>query len=96
MPNECNWITPFLKYLNQGVLPQDPTEAGQLVRRAKSIPANDGKALLLDIHTGICGHHVALRALVGKAFRHGFYWTTVLADAKDLVRTCRGCQFFAR
>jgi transposase InsO family protein len=33
---------------------------------------------------------------VGKAYRSGFYWPTALADAQDLVRRCKGCQFFAK
>jgi uncharacterized protein YbjT (DUF2867 family) len=33
---------------------------------------------------------------VGNAFRQGFYWPTALADASEIVRTCEGCQFYAR
>jgi transposase InsO family protein len=33
---------------------------------------------------------------VGNAFRQGFYWTTAVADANKVVRTCEGCQFYAR
>jgi hypothetical protein len=36
------------------------------------------------------------RALVGNAFRQGFYWPTAVADATRIVRTCQGCQFYAR
>ncbi|XP_066354798.1 uncharacterized protein [Miscanthus floridulus] len=39
----------------------------------KCIPTNQGKQLLLEVHVRICEHHVALRSLVGKAFRQGFY-----------------------
>jgi transposase InsO family protein len=35
-------------------------------------------------------------ALVGNAFRQGFYWPTAEADATRIVRTCQGCQFYAR
>ena len=35
------------------------------------------------------------RAIVAKAFRHGFYWPTALADANQLVKLCNGCQRFA-
>jgi hypothetical protein len=31
-----------------------------------------------------------------KAFRQGFYWPTAVADATRIVRTCQGCQFYAR
>jgi transposase InsO family protein len=36
------------------------------------------------------------RALVGNAFRQGFYWPTAVADATRNVRSCQGCQFYAR
>jgi hypothetical protein len=51
---------------------------------------------LQEIHAGTCGHHVGPRTLVGKAFRQDFYWTTAVADSKDIVRHCEGCQFYAR
>jgi hypothetical protein len=52
--------------------------------------------LLQEIHLGACGHHAAPRTLVGNAFRQGFYWPTAVADATRIVRSCRGCQFYAR
>jgi transposase InsO family protein len=33
---------------------------------------------------------------MGNAFRQGFYWPTAVADANEVVRTCEGCQFYAR
>jgi transposase InsO family protein len=51
---------------------------------------------LQEIHSGACGHHAAPRALVGNAFRQGFYRPTVVADATRIVRSCQGCQFYAR
>jgi hypothetical protein len=50
-----------------------------------------GRELLRDIHTGVCGHHAAPRTLVGNAFRQGSYWPTAVADANEIVRTCEGC-----
>lgn len=38
---------------------------------------------------------MASRTIVGKAFRSGFYWPTALHDAEELVRRCKGCQYFA-
>nr|CAB3471350.1 unnamed protein product [Digitaria exilis] len=75
---------------------------GELYRRGASgvlqrcIPIPEGKELILDIHAGVCGHHAAPRTLVGNAFRQGFYWPTAVADATEVVRTCEGCQFYAR
>jgi transposase InsO family protein len=33
---------------------------------------------------------------VGNAFYQGFYCPTMVADANEVVRTCEGCQFYAR
>jgi len=62
----------------------------------KCITQDDGIKLLDDIHAGSYGNLVASRTLVGKAFRAGFYWPTVVADAEKLVQHCEGCQFFAK
>ena len=39
----------------------------------KCISQIEGKQLLQEIHTGMCSSHIGTRALVGKAFREGFY-----------------------
>jgi predicted choloylglycine hydrolase len=75
---------------------------GELYKRAASsvlqrcVPIPQGRELLWDIHAGVCGHHAAPRTLVGNAFRQGFYWPTAVADTSEIVRTCEGCQFYAR
>jgi transposase InsO family protein len=62
----------------------------------RCISIAEGQELLQEIHSGACGHHAAPRALVGNAFRQGFYWPTAVADATRIVRTCQGCQFYSR
>jgi hypothetical protein len=62
----------------------------------RCISIAEGQELLQEIHSGACGHHALPRALVGNAFRQGFYWPTAVADATRIVRTCQGCQFYAR
>jgi ribonuclease HI len=62
----------------------------------RCISVTQGQELLQEIHSGACGHHAAPRTLVGNAFRQGFYWPTMVADATRIVRSCRGCQFYAR
>jgi hypothetical protein len=47
----------------------------------------EGQELLQEIHSGACGHHAAPRALVGNAFRQGFYWPTAVANATRIVRS---------
>jgi ribonuclease HI len=62
----------------------------------RCISIAQGQDLLQEIHSGACGHHAAPRALVGNAFRQGFYWPTAVADATKIVRSCWGCQFYAK
>jgi len=62
----------------------------------KCVSRAEGIELLTDIHKGICGNHAGARTIVGKAFRSGFYWPTAVADSENIVRRCKGCQYFAR
>jgi ribonuclease HI len=62
----------------------------------RCISVAQGQELLQEIHSGACGHHAAPRALVGNAFRQGFYWPTAVADATRIVRSCQGCQFYVK
>jgi hypothetical protein len=62
----------------------------------RCISIAEGQELLQEMHSGACGHHAAPRALVGNAFGQGFYWPAAVADATRIVRTCQGCQFYAR
>jgi ribonuclease HI len=62
----------------------------------KCVTKEDGYDILREIHEGICGNHAASRTLVGKAYRAGFWWPTVVSDAEDLVRRCQNCQFFGK
>ena len=74
---------------------------GELYKRSvtsvlqRCVSSAEGQEILKDIHQGECGHHASSRALVAKAFRHGFYWPTALKEAEDLVRKCNGCQRYA-
>jgi transposase InsO family protein len=52
--------------------------------------------LLTEIHGGEYESHSSSRMLVGKAFRHGFYWPIALQDAAEMVKSCKACQFHAK
>jgi hypothetical protein len=62
----------------------------------RCILEDQDRELLQEIHAGTCGRHTGLRTLVGIGFRQGFYWPTAVADSKDIVQRCEGCQFYAR
>ena len=61
---------------------------GELYRQShtgilqRCIPIEQGKRLMSDIHGGFCGHHAVPRTLVRNMFQQGFYWPTIVADAK--------------
>jgi transposase InsO family protein len=59
----------------------------------RCITREEGCELLTDVHGGECGSHASSHMLVGKAFRHGFYWPTALPGVIELVKTC---QFYAK
>jgi hypothetical protein len=75
---------------------------GDLYRRGandihmRCINQEEGCELLMEIHGGECGSHSSSHTLVGKAFRHGFYWPTALQDAAEMVKSCKACQFHAK
>jgi hypothetical protein len=62
----------------------------------KCILQSEGLQLLAEIHGGECGCHAASANLVGKAYRSSFYKPMAMADAKYLVKRCKGCQFFTK
>jgi ribonuclease HI len=61
----------------------------------KCISSEEGKELLSEIHSGICGNHAGARTIVGKAFRQGLYWPTAQSDSKEIIKTCHNCQISA-
>ena len=48
-----------------------------------------------EVHEGICENHSGSRSLVHKLIRAGYYWPTMLKDAKAYVKTCDKCQRFS-
>jgi ribonuclease HI len=56
----------------------------------RCISVTEGQELLQEIHSGACGHHAAPRALVGNAFRQGFYWPTAVASPLGLYALAKG------
>ncbi|XP_073138428.1 uncharacterized protein [Henckelia pumila] len=71
---------------------------GELYKRGFSSPylkclmSAKGNYVLREIHEGICGNHLAGRALAGKALRQGYFWPTMKQDAIELAKHCHACQ----
>ncbi|XP_057956315.1 uncharacterized protein LOC131149676 [Malania oleifera] len=70
----------------------------ELHRRSLTLPylrclsKDEGEYILREIHEGVCGNHLASRALAHKAMRQGFFWPTMKKDAVELVKKCDRCQ----
>jgi hypothetical protein len=62
----------------------------------RCITQKDDCSLLVEIHGGEYDNHASSRMLVGKAYRHGFYWPTTLQDGIELVKRCIACQFHTK
>ncbi|KAL2234294.1 UNVERIFIED_CONTAM: hypothetical protein Sindi_1161600 [Sesamum indicum] len=58
---------------------------------------NDEQAeyVLKEIHEGSCGNHSGARSLAQKVARQGYFWPTLMKDAKRLVQRCESCQRFS-
>ena len=58
----------------------------------KCISQAEGAELLGKIHEGVCGAHIGSRPLAAKAVRQGFYWSSMIKDATEVVTRCEACQ----
>jgi hypothetical protein len=62
----------------------------------RCISKEEGIQLLQDIHSEVCGAHSSWRSIVGKAFKHEFYWSTAKDDAMEIATKCKDCQFLQK
>ncbi|XP_074352581.1 uncharacterized protein LOC141691723 [Apium graveolens] len=79
-----NWMTPYIVYLRDRTLPEDQNKARYLQH----------KAARFFLENGICGDHLAAKALAYKVIRQGYYWPTVHAHSIAYVKKCPQCQKF--
>jgi hypothetical protein len=55
----------------------------------KCISKEESIQLLQDIHSGVYRSHSLWRSIIGKAFKHGFYWPTAKDDAIEVITKCK-------
>ncbi|XP_050368966.1 uncharacterized protein LOC126787075 [Argentina anserina] len=74
---------------------------GQLFWRGQSFPQlqclapKQGRQVLTELHSGVCGNHVGTRNLAFKALQTGYYWPTMKANSKAIVGMCVQCHEYA-
>ena len=76
---------------NYTIIDENLYKRGVVQPLLKCISRTEGRELLQEIHSGVCGSHIGPRALSAKALRQGFYWPTHIKDAEEIVKTCRAC-----
>ncbi|XP_040990483.1 uncharacterized protein LOC121237698 [Juglans microcarpa x Juglans regia] len=54
--------------------------------------SNEPQYVLVEIHEGIFGSHLGVRALAARVTRARYYWPHVLKDVEDFVKKCPKCQ----
>jgi hypothetical protein len=81
-----------LQARNYTIINEDLYRRGVCAPLLKCVSKGEDQWLLNEIHSGLCSSHICIRALVGKAFREGFYWPSAVAVADEVVRTCFNCQ----
>nr|GEW70946.1 reverse transcriptase domain-containing protein [Tanacetum cinerariifolium] len=62
---------------------------GPWLRCVRPLQAN---YVLREIHKGSCSMHADPRSVVAKALRSGYYWPTMHADARKLIRECNSSR----
>ena len=84
-----------MAHLRGHFIPEDDKEEKRMALRARNY-----KIINENLYRGgVCApllkcisSHIATMALVGKAFRDGFYWPSAVADTHEVVRKCSNCQ----
>jgi len=67
------------------IINEDQYRGGVCAPLLKCISRYKCRQLLEEIHAIMCSSHIRTRALVGKAFREGFYWPSAEAHAHEVV-----------
>lgn len=114
-PPVDNWMTPYICYLESGILPDDGVKAkvlksqatkyfiqeGILYKRSfdspilKCVDKEEALYFMREVHEGICGDHMAGKALAHKILRQGYYWPKMHKECKNFTKKCHQCQLFS-
>nr|GEV46620.1 hypothetical protein [Tanacetum cinerariifolium] len=73
------WMTHIHEYLVKEILPQEKKKSKGCAPESKEARRS-------------CSMHAGPRSVVAKALRSGYYWPTMHADARKLIRECSDCQ----
>ncbi|XP_068503954.1 uncharacterized protein [Phaseolus vulgaris] len=94
------WMTPYRRYLADGILPAEPEEGKKIKRNVARfthpiltcVSGDECTRIMAELYKGICGSHVGGRSLASKVIRAGFFWPTVREDCVRYAQHCKQCQ----
>lgn len=75
-------------------------EGGQLYRRSltepllKCVGKEEAEIAMLEVHSGICGEHLAGKNLALKLMRYGIFWPTMRKYCEEYTKKCKPCQLY--
>ncbi|KAL2929904.1 Gypsy retrotransposon integrase-like protein 1 [Bienertia sinuspersici] len=82
-------MDPIIAYKVWGKMPKDKKLTSKIKRiGARFIMFHGDNYILREIHFEICGNHIGGRTLALKALRVGYYWLTMVVNAKEMVKKC--------
>ncbi|KAL0413473.1 UNVERIFIED_CONTAM: hypothetical protein Sradi_1549000 [Sesamum radiatum] len=101
-----HWKTPIIRWVEEGLLPDDRWEAARLkarvvrflvqadtlCKRSYTHPLLRCLSTEEGAHSGCCGAHADTWTLANKALRARFFWPTMKQEAKYLVCKCERCK----
>ncbi|XP_063941489.1 uncharacterized protein LOC135149648 [Daucus carota subsp. sativus] len=61
----------------------------------KCVDDDEATYCMREVHEGICGDHMAGKALTHKILRQGYYWPTMAKDCKPLSERATNASFSA-
>jgi transposase InsO family protein len=108
VPSERDWRDKYIAWMARGELPSERSESRRIARMAKSFTLADSELYkraasgilqrCVPIPQGASSSGTYMRACAATTPHPAPSWAmrSGVADASKIVRTCEGCQFYAR
>ncbi|XP_071740060.1 uncharacterized protein [Rutidosis leptorrhynchoides] len=91
------WMTLYIKYLQDGTLQEDITEARRIKEvvqwsNFRCLAPQQAIDVVKEMHEGLFAQHYGYRTIAAWIMRQGYYWQTIYRDTAETIKTCDACQ----
>ncbi|XP_074373908.1 uncharacterized protein LOC141714278 [Apium graveolens] len=90
--NEARSIS--YKAKNYCVLGNKLYQRGLIEPLLRCLGPEDSNTSMVEVHTGICGHHLGGKNLALKIMRQGLFYPTMRSDCENFIRKCKSCKLY--